>query len=85
MISGIKGMQLLPGQDTPEEGCEPFLSFPDGGLQVNLEKGKISVAKFQYRSGESDSLFVHLYYERKFYRKGDAIRGPACFNRTTAS
>lgn len=79
MISGIKGMQLLPGQDTPEEGCEPFLSFPDGGLQVNLEKGKSSVAKFQYRSGESDSLFVHLYYERKFYRKGDGYSWSGMF------
>ena len=70
ILDSIEGLELLPGQDSPENGCEPFLKQTAGELDLNLEKGKGSLVRFSYRAGEEDGMFVHLYYERKFYPSG---------------
>ncbi len=70
LLKEIEGVEILPDEETPDEGCEPFISTKDGEVSINLRKGTQSVAKFRYTEGNAE-MRLHLYYERQFIPAGN--------------
>ena len=66
----VPGIELVSGEETPRDGCDPFLAVANGEVKINLKKGAQSRVCFVYRKGTNEEMGIDLYYERKFVRKG---------------
>ncbi len=70
VLSEVSGVKLLSGEDSPVEGCQPFLKLDGEEVKISLEKGKESRVRFIYRSGTGEEMCLRLYYERRFLKNG---------------
>lgn len=70
VLSEVPGIELVAGEDSPVDGCEPFLKLDGGEMKISLEKGKESRVRFIFRGGTGEEMCVRLYYERRFLKSG---------------
>ncbi|MDF1659801.1 MAG: DUF2357 domain-containing protein [Verrucomicrobiales bacterium] len=71
ILGDVPDVELVDGEDSPNQGCDPFLKLDGDEVKISLEKGNESRVRFLYRAGSEVEMCIHLYYERKFLKSGD--------------
>lgn len=71
ILRDVPGVELVSGENSPTDSCEPFLKLDGEEVKISLEKGKESRVRFVYRRGTDEEMCLQLYYERRFLKRGN--------------